>query len=523
MRVFHLVLKGGAFLLVFFVVAVFVRLATRGDIAQADSALYNPSYCLGAWGNPTGASGAPQAKTGDPLHQFPPEQAAYLAPDSVSLIFCGYFNVEAKDNAPKSARVSFVWAHDGSSASAPVSEHEDPIINTEETIEIQSETHTVSDPATEPSQADSADAQSSETVTVDETTIQPPEESDTEKGGVEESVSSPEMQSETHEPGPAPQPSSPTGESPSQTDTPAPVVESAPAAWLTIIGNILSLTATEAYATEEAEHAFLKVSYSFDGVRWFTAGQAHTGNWDTFSVDIPATSWEDLHNLQIMILPLPGERPSIYLDAIELSVENDLTLIETALEGAEATLAVVDAVADSLIAVTEDLTHVFVTEETNQLAAVDVSQTQESIEEPPVPAHKETRLAFSLAGPSIKATRNLAWYDPEFAATLTDEPELVDPKVSITDGVMTVSGQCTREFFVVLFTKNVDDYTALPPRLASNYAASCVNNSFSYTVTHLPANTHEGPYYLLLAEQDATTPWVPLSNLQPVTLSRVDL
>lgn len=48
MRVFRLLFKGGVFFVAIFIVAVGFRLATRGDVARADSSVYNPSYCLGA-------------------------------------------------------------------------------------------------------------------------------------------------------------------------------------------------------------------------------------------------------------------------------------------------------------------------------------------------------------------------------------------------------------------------------------------------------------------------------------------
>jgi hypothetical protein len=141
---------------------------------------------------------------------------------------------------------------------------------------------------------------------------------------------------------------------------------------------------------------------------------------------------------------------------------------------------------------------------------------------PHVPAtHTERRLTFGLAGKEVTTQNILPWYDDAFKKKVQKESLAhSDVKVqSSNEGTsLIVSGNCDLPYYVVLMFRSVSDYINKPNSFVSNVANSCNNGTFSYDHGNIPSDTPAGTYYLLVAEEGQTGPWIPLSSLIPITI-----
>ncbi len=543
-----------AFLTAVAVVLLGVRITFSGTQAYASSDIYNPSYCLGAWENPRAASGAREVSEDAVFNDFGPTNAAFLPHEASSLLFCGYFAIEQRERPPEKVTLSFVWSLD-------------PLF-----LDAYREGQPSSGAA--PSTSGTEDSVSSTPVD-DEGGVAPtpnetaaPNQSDTnapaEQGPADNSHSAPPAVAEDAVTAPV--------EVPVDVPAPAPVVDIPPpppteapvsakemlqriAYFLTPIAHAQESLPTESVVPAETpavevqpelpavvpdesslettelapdmlpsatdtfrDAAFVRVSYSFDGANWVPLQAAGTKNWNQFQVEIPAGSWEELQNLQIMLLPLPGDgnRPPLYLDAVELTVEQDLTFTEIATDTVESALALLDAAATSI-------TDAF-TPNSNEDALLAAAGGALS-PSPQLHEHTKEVLVYTFAGSPLPVVSNLPWHPEKFAATLPPNADLPAPQVAIdtTGRELSVRGQCDDEYYVVLTFRNPDDYYTAPQQFTSNYAGVCDGGSFLYEVTHLPENTPDGTYYLLLATQGSDTPWVPTSKLLPIQIGRAQV
>jgi hypothetical protein len=498
--------KSGVFVLALFVVAVGVRLVMRSSIAQASLAQYYPSFCLGGWENPRAASGAPDTEMGAAKDSFTAANSAYLEPDVSSIVFCGYFAVEPRQHPPERAHVSFRWslnAEDPQSFVPDVPYEPAPVTPPADTAPDTTPETTDTPPASPPS------SETSENPT-------PPPSSDNTSSSPTSGESAPtqtpaeEVRAEPVSPPPAEvvPPPTPAGDS---VPPPSPT----------------SLLYSVAHAQESMPASplsmadILQVSYTFDGVRWHKVGRVNPSNWNNFSVEIPTTSWDELQNLQIMVMPLPSltERPGIYLDAVELEIESDLTFTETALEAGAAALSAVDSVADAV----SNLASVFTAVSAPEAPRAEVSYTQKK--EAPVERALVKKLSYRIAGSPVETTQNLPWYEDDVRDMYILKDKLPDPRYELSgDGMtLTVSGECRSPYFVLLTYRGTDDYIERPQTFASNYAGSCSGGTFSYTMSHLPIDTPRDVYYLLIGEQGDRGPWIPVTNLLPIEISTVEV
>lgn len=436
------------------------RALSKGREAHAASDVFFPTICLGGWENPKAASGEPSVSADADPSAFSGVNAAYLASDVSAQIFCGYFPVEAGERAPLSARIAFNWSLSVPVASAPFEAPQDS--------------------ASAPQNQEAAPA-SAESET-------PSAEQESEPAA--ESPALPALPTEDETP------PVPAETAPAQEVTPTPEAPQSLIDWLVPVAH-----AAETDALSLASSDFLEVSYSFDGVRWYSAGRVNTENWRSFSVSIPADSWENLQNVQIMVAALPslGERPAVYLDSVALHIENNLSFTDVVMDGAEAVGDAVDeafALADS---VSDSLANLFDANADTQPAAAALSETA------PAPLAKEKKLSF----------------EKRFEIIESDFPS---PDVSVKDNGLSliVHGACTEPYFVVLTYRRAEDVSENPRSFVSNYAGACSDGSFSYDMKNLPVDTLPGNYYLIVGAQGAEDTWRQVSAPSPISISLVE-
>ncbi len=413
---------------------------------EASGNTYHPTVCLGGWEGVQQASGEPDAaSTSDFSHQT----AAYLAPDTSAQIFCGYFPVEEKKNMPVSAHVSFSW------------------------LFVEPEQAPTGGEATPDSQNTDQPA--------DTTTPETPSEP------------APAEQATPVEEAPAPEPVPEVAPAPEPAPEPAPApAEESVSSVSSVAHALLAHFAQVAHAQESTED-LLEVTYSFDGVDWYSAGKVNRGNWQDFSTSIPANSWAELSQLQIKISAIPslGARPPIYLDAMQLVIESDQTLGEIA----EQTVAAVGAVFDQL---------------TPEPTPEPLLEPEPVLPAPALPVKAATKKVLSFA---------------EDGAAIQVGARLPVPKVTVGESglSMSVRGTCTKPYFVVLTYRSVEEFTKKPRSFVSNYAGNCVSGTFSYDMSQMPVDTKPGTYYLVVGEQGEEGSWVPASALLPILIRPVDV
>lgn len=440
------------------------RAVSVGKQASAASDTYHPLTCLGGWESPQLASGKPSG--GD----FSLRTSAYLAPNISTQLFCGQFGPEPHDHAPTSVLVSFkFWFTLPQAAPAPVS--------------VPNESGQGHD--SQPSdQAAPADTEPLDPAAQDPDPVPEPQQEP--------------VPVHTDSPAQEPEPETPAASEPASA-APQESQESATLGmWLLSLG----VPHAHAQSLDSSGGDFLQISYSFDGVHWVSAGSVGVSNWQDYTVSIPTTSWEELAALQIMVSVLPSlsERPPVYLESVSLKVNVDRTLGELVSDAAVGVGTVVDGAVGVLDAAAGAVLGVF-TSEAPQPAAAVLARAPAYV----APPARQKQLRFDLRG-SIFAGRNA-------------------PDVSVSGGgaSLTVSGPCKGPYFVVLTYRSREDYERDPRDFASNYAGECKGDSFTYDMKHLPTDTPEGTYYLLVAAQDTEGPWKPVSDLVQLSIRTTEV
>lgn len=509
-RFFRRTIKLAAFGLATIATLGGIRALGTGGIAHAASATYYPDFCLGGWDKPRHASGEVETGAGTDPSAFTADNSAILESDISSQIFCGYFPVEARDNPPASASIRLVWNFVGASTISPPTQ----------------ETTAPVEPIPLPASATSTPSEASETppvLSAEEASVPTP---DSEAPVPTPAPESTEPASELAPVTPAPSLVQPDETPVSVPETATPPVQVAPtepaptslSEPMRIVGAWISAHTRHADAQEITEtdlasglSDWFDVSYSLDGVRWKSIGRVGAHNWRDFTVTIPLASWEDLQNVQIMVAALPSltDRPTVYLDGMELRIENESTLTETAAAAASVASDVVDSAVDAVSALGSTLASLFTGESATPSAPV-VSTVETAV---PMPVAKVKRLAYALGS---SATSTVVYGDAN---------PLPMPEVSISADSMslTISGTCSQPYFVVATYRSPRDYVDRPRSFASNYADHCANGRFSYTLEHLPSDTPPGTYFLLLGEQGEEGPWHATTSLIPIIISSVEV
>lgn len=438
-----------------------LRALLKGPSAEAATNTYNPGFCLGGWENPEAAAGKPgkSAPNGG-------SAAAYLAPEVFAQIFCGYFSVTPREKPPKAVVVDFAFSFSGEE---PLEEVLGEDIVVEEDPNTDEKENSDEDSGGGGGSGGGSEVPQEEPPAEETPQEQPTEEPPAEEVAPEESPAeeAPEEQSPEEEP---------------ETESSEPV-------------SFLRFFTRTAHAQESSgAENLLVVSYSFDGVRWYAGGRVTRENAENFSMQVPATMWNDVQNLQVMVAPLPisGERPDIFLESLELKVEADLTLTEMAADG----VAVVGGVIGEVLGLADEV----------QTAAVAVVTPQAL---PPAPPAKVKKLFYEIAGNPINA---------EGAGREVPNLTLEDEGTTLR-----VAGECQDEYFVLLTYRSPEDFTEKPRSFVSNYADKCRGGTFTHRMSHLPLDTAEDVYYLLVAEQGDEGSWVPTSPLVPIKIGQKEV
>lgn len=260
---------------------------------------------------------------------------------------------------------------------------------------------------------------------------------------------------------------------------------------------------------------FLDVSYSTDGIRWTSVGKVSKNNWKNFSVEIPVHSWAELKRLQVMVSTLPtiDEKPDIYLDSMSVHVDYKQTLSEIASNS----LASVTTAVDSLLGNQSG------DENFDPFAVKEDAPAEVKIVVPHVPAtHTERKLLFSSRGEHTATQVVLPWYDDELKAKMkkqSSQSKDLTIQTTADESSFVVSGTCDHAYYVVLMFRNPKDYINKPNSFVSNSAFPCTNKSFTYDHKVISPEIPEGTYYMLVAGEDETGPWMPMSSIVPITIN----
>lgn len=83
---------------------------------------------------------------------------------------------------------------------------------------------------------------------------------------------------------------------------------------------------------------------------------------------------------------------------------------------------------------------------------------------------------------------------------------------------MVFSGNCRKDYFVVLAFRQSGDYAENPRNFVYNKAFPCQSGNYHYELKDLSVDTEEGIYYFMVAEEGLRGPWQPITALQPVRI-----
>jgi hypothetical protein len=270
----------------------------------ASIAELSPISCLGGWENPANAKGKPDAESAE-TESFNAGNSAVLKSGSASELYCGSFAGDIpEETVPKNLSLKFSWVF-----KEPTQE---PIVEISTSTPVEVPTST---PAETP-----------------EPETEPAAEPEPTPTSIPEAPSAPEPETE-------------------------------PAAWNFVARTFAAETqeqATEETPAQEiatevivpSPENLLEISYTLDGTTWNSLGQINKDNWANAEFVIPNDTikdWSAVQNIQIGIRSLSstGDAPTIYLDAMTLSVE-----YEEIPEEITPTSTEVDPVATSTIEIT---------------------------------------------------------------------------------------------------------------------------------------------------------------------------
>ena len=152
-----------------------------------------------------------------------------------------------------------------------------------------------------------------------------------------------------------------------------------------------------------------------------------------------------------------------------------------------------------------------------------VSEPQREVKKPTVAAvidaTPEPEFTFALTGKQIPTIRKVESKDGNSVA----EQEVAAPVMSTVDNVkgeISVSGECSDAYFVVLLFKNANDYADDPRSYIVNRAYPCVGGAFSYSIADLPSSLPNGNYYLLVGEEGSRGAWKPITSQTEITINK---
>ena len=262
------------------------------------------------------------------------------------------------------------------------------------------------------------------------------------------------------------------------------------------IERALALAFSEAHAQADdhtqSQAGFLDVSYSLDGVRWTSVGTVGLDNWKGYTVAIPVSSWTDVNRLQIMLSAIPSvdKKPDIYLESMAVKIDYSRTVSEAVYDAVAAAADAMDGLLGTDAAATDT-------------PAVEQPVVKPALVAPPAPQYTiltHKKLLLTLDGNPAAGPANLK------ADTASDGSSL------------TISGSCTKKYYVVLLYKNKTDYSTKPSSFVANEGHECDGGHFSYDLASLSPDIRDGSYYALIGEQGESGTWSATSEPFPVTI-----
>ena len=128
--------------------------------------------------------------------------------------------------------------------------------------------------------------------------------------------------------------------------------------------------------------------------------------------------------------------------------------------------------------------------------------------------------SFALSGSAIPTVATSVAPDGSTRSATIDAA--LAPVVDNASGAITVSGQCSDDYFVVLLYAHEQDYANDPSSYILNKAYPCALGSFTYSIRDLPHSLPAGTYYLLVGQEGKTGAWKPITSLSPITITRSD-
>ena len=484
-------------------VAVLTLSIPVGVTVSAASTVSYPTYCLGGWQNPQNAGGEPNADQAD-LNSYTKDNSAVLD-QTITDMYCGYFQAEAHDNQPNRLILSFSWKI-GVEEPKPIIPIDDPRLDPPKPIEptpIE-----VLPPINDKKPVEPAlpivppapiEAQLIPHVQAAELPVDIVPIKDTVPLDPGPVISPVQIV-------PQPEPTPPVGP---------------PASVPTQGGN---------------SSDFLQISYSTDGMQWHRISGVNTLNWKGYSDEIPVSNWQDINSLQIAIHSQSSfdRQPTVYLDAIKLEARYAPTVSEFVDQATQVVTDTVTTVVDQAASITQQVVDAIAdlfkpVEPADKPVEVPpvVTATQPTPTPPPVPVMKK-QLLFSLEGSTTPTHKILSWMDRDQTNKVQAEPHSQDlvtyqPTIDIAADKKSVqlSGVCSKPYVTILLFRNIDDYDKKPSNFIFNTATKCDGGKFSFSLDSLSADTVPATYYLLIGEQGEEGSWVPASASIPISIGSV--
>ncbi|MFA6365163.1 MAG: hypothetical protein WCW78_02055 [Candidatus Paceibacterota bacterium] len=499
-------------------------------VAKAASLNAIPKYCLGGWESPMNAAGQPDVST-DRGSEFTSENSAILSQKSAQL-FCGIFESDDRSSSPTRAILHFSWrmdfvAHEDADAklwqeniasstefvyeSSPTSTptSSQSTVNKVSDIDTSSTAITSMDSGVEMASSSSS---STSPILINEVPVS--------QSQITESTSTPAVSNDV--PAPAAASTTPSEISPSVATT------SATRSWYETMALMFTHKAFAEDVIPHAQPDFLEVMYAVDGKNWKSIGKVNESNWRDTTIDVPVTSWEEIDRLQIELVPLFSvDSPTIFVDGMWIQIQHENSLLGAIKGGASAvvdftqsTSEVVNNAIDSAISAVTDVVANIASPQASLKDTQVIVQTAPQQEE-----QKKPKFNFGIGGDIPLATRIMPWVrsneqkedkgnNVQRIPTLTSDP---------IHNAFTISGSCSKPYFVILVFANQSDYLNDPSRAVINRAGLCVNSSFSYQLRSedFPQNLPDGIYYAVAGEEGVSESWQPHSAIYPITISRI--